>query len=48
MENVQMLLPIEPKEFWHRLKMVVEEVVEQKKVHPMGHLQVTTLPRVLY
>ncbi|SRR6266498_4359150 len=30
MENVQMLLPIEPKEFWHRLKMVVEEVVEQK------------------
>ncbi len=32
MENVQMLLPIEPKEFWHRLKMVVEEAVGQRNV----------------
>jgi predicted DNA-binding transcriptional regulator AlpA len=30
MENVQMLFPIEPKEFWRRLKAIVEEVVEQK------------------
>ena len=27
-----MLLPIEPKEFWQRLRTVVEEVVEQKSV----------------
>lgn len=30
MENVQMLFPIEPNEFWRRLKAIVEEVVEQK------------------
>ena len=30
MENVQMLFPIEPKEFWRRLKAIVEEAVEQK------------------
>ncbi len=30
MENVQMLFPMEPKEFWRRLKTIVEEVVEQQ------------------
>lgn len=33
MENVQMLFPIEPKEFWRRLRAIVEEVVEQKGKH---------------
>ena len=36
MENVQMLVPMEPKEFWRRLKSVVEEVVmESKKAGPV-------------
>lgn len=30
MENVQMLLPIDPAKFWRQLKTVVEEVIEQK------------------
>jgi excisionase family DNA binding protein len=30
MENVQMLLPIEPAKFWSQLKTIVEEVMEQK------------------
>ena len=30
MENVQMLFPIEPAEFWSRLKTIIEEVVDQK------------------
>ena len=30
MENVQMLFPMEPKEFWSHLKTVIEEVVNQK------------------
>lgn len=37
MENVQMLVPMEPKEFWRRLKSIVEEVVmENKKVAPVS------------
>jgi excisionase family DNA binding protein len=31
MENVQMLLPMEPKAFWHQLKSIVEEVVMESK-----------------
>lgn len=27
MENVQLLVPIEPKEFWRQLRCIVEEVV---------------------
>lgn len=30
MENVQMLFPMEPAEFWHYLKTIIEEVMEQK------------------
>jgi len=30
MENVQMLFPIEPNEFWRRLRAIVEEVVAQQ------------------
>ena len=30
MENVQMLLPIDPAKFWCQLKTIVEEVIEQK------------------
>jgi excisionase family DNA binding protein len=30
MSDVQMLFPMEPKEFWRQLKALVEEVVEQK------------------
>ena len=30
MENVQMLLPMEPAKFWSQLKAIVEEVIEQK------------------
>lgn len=30
MENVQMLLPMDPAEFWRHLKSIIEEVVEQK------------------
>ena len=31
MENVQMLLPIDPAKFWSQLKIIVEEAIEQKK-----------------
>ena len=31
MENVQMLIPIEPNAFWQQLKMIVEEVVAESK-----------------
>ncbi len=35
MENVQMLVPMEPKEFWRQLKSIIEEVVmESKKEAP--------------
>ena len=30
MENVQMLFPMEPAEFWSHLKTIIEEVVDQK------------------
>jgi predicted DNA-binding transcriptional regulator AlpA len=30
MENVQMLFPMEPAEFWNHLKAIIEEVVDQK------------------
>ncbi len=30
MENVQMLFPMEPSEYWRKLKTIIEEVVEQK------------------
>lgn len=30
MENVQILIPMEPKEFWSQLRSIVEEVIEQK------------------
>ncbi|MEP6677185.1 MAG: helix-turn-helix domain-containing protein [Ferruginibacter sp.] len=30
MENVQMVFPMEPKEFWSHLKTVIEEVLNQK------------------
>ncbi len=30
MAEVQMLIPMEPKEFWSRLKLLIEEAVEQK------------------
>lgn len=29
MENVQVLIPVEPKEFWRQLKAIVEEAVQQ-------------------
>ena len=32
MNNVQMLFPIEPKEFWRQMKGVIQEVIEQKNV----------------
>ncbi len=36
MENVQMLVPMEPKEFWRQLKTIIEEVVmESKKEAPI-------------
>lgn len=36
MENVQMLVLIEPKEFWSRLRSIVEEVImESKKEEPV-------------
>ncbi len=31
MENVQLLIPVEPKEFWRRLKSIVEEVLIESK-----------------
>jgi excisionase family DNA binding protein len=31
MENVQLLIPVDPKEFWHRLKMIVEEVILENR-----------------
>jgi excisionase family DNA binding protein len=31
MENVQMLLPVEPKEFWRQLKIIVEEAVMENR-----------------
>jgi excisionase family DNA binding protein len=35
MDNVQMLFPIEPNEFWRQMRGVIEEVMEQKNVaHP--------------
>jgi hypothetical protein len=30
MENVQMLFPMEPNEFWSHLKTITEKVVNQK------------------
>lgn len=30
MADVQMLFPMEPKEFWRQLKAMIEDVVEQK------------------
>jgi excisionase family DNA binding protein len=30
MENVQMLLPIDPAKFWSQLKIIVEDAIEQK------------------
>ena len=36
MENVQMLVPMEPKAFWQQLKTIVEEVVmESRKEAPV-------------
>jgi excisionase family DNA binding protein len=32
MERVQLLIPIEPNEFWQQLKVIVEEAVSQKSV----------------
>ena len=32
MENVQMLLPIEPAKFWSQLKAVVEEEMELEEI----------------
>lgn len=31
MENVQMLVPMEPKAFWQQLKTIVEQVVSESK-----------------
>ncbi|MFW2476277.1 MAG: helix-turn-helix domain-containing protein [Sediminibacterium sp.] len=41
MENVQLLIPIEPKEFWRHLKSIVEEVIsENQKMLPENkHLE---------
>jgi excisionase family DNA binding protein len=33
MENVQLLIPVEPKEFWRRMKSIVEEVIRESQVH---------------
>ena len=30
MENVQMLLPIDPAKFWSQLKIIVKDAIEQK------------------
>lgn len=36
MENVQILVPMEPKEFWRQLKTIVEQVVmESRKEAPI-------------
>ncbi len=35
MENVQMLLPVEPKEFWRHLRSIVEEVVIDSRRIPV-------------
>ena len=32
MENVQMLLPIEPQAFWQQMKEIVEQVVNESKL----------------
>ena len=32
MENVQMLLPIEPREFWQQMKKIVEQAVNESKL----------------
>lgn len=36
MENVQMLLPIEPQAFWQQMKEIVEQVVNESKLQPSG------------
>ena len=32
MENVQMLLPIEPQAFWQQMKEIVEQVINESKL----------------
>ena len=34
MENVQMLLPIEPQAFWQQMKEIIEQVVNESKLQP--------------
>ena len=34
MENVQMLVPMEPQAFWRQLKAIVEEVIIESKKEP--------------
>ena len=36
MENVQMLLPIEPQAFWQQMKEIVEQVINEGKLQPSG------------
>jgi excisionase family DNA binding protein len=36
MERVQLLIPIEPNEFWQQLKAIVEEAVSQKSLFSPG------------
>jgi excisionase family DNA binding protein len=35
MAEVPMLFPMEPEKFWQQLRMVIEEVVEQKNTAPI-------------
>jgi excisionase family DNA binding protein len=41
MENVQMLVPMEPKAFWQQLRTIVEQVVAESKqlVQPDKHTE---------
>ena len=44
MENVQMLFPMEPNEFWSHLKTVIEEVVNQKDDSILKQISVQATP----
>jgi excisionase family DNA binding protein len=49
MENVQMLFPMEPAEFWRHLKTIIEEVVDQKnsRISKQSSLQDSPLKKLL-
>ena len=48
MENVQMLFPMEPKEFWSHLKSIIEDVVNQNdSISKQNSLQGLPLKKLL-